>query len=269
MSQQSKTTLQSAINTQIADNTSGNITAANVRNNLINITDSLLFNTGSGQAITGSLIVTGGITGSLQGTASWATNAINVTTAATASYINGTNTKTYSYFRSDYSYPTTASFVKHILPVFPSTYCSIDLTISKYPDYTSAIPIVIQLYASKNNNYTINTGSGDDRLIGTYSASLPSSVNTDWVTYRLKRSFYQVAFSEGESGYETTTFYFYGVNPTASILSDESSSILKELVLETGNDSAYIYPNLKITGQSSAGGPNATLFSLGPVRVTF
>jgi hypothetical protein len=73
MSQQSKNTLQTAINTQIADNTSGNITAANVRNNLINITDSLVFNTGS-QAITGSLTVTGGITGSLLGTASFATN---------------------------------------------------------------------------------------------------------------------------------------------------------------------------------------------------
>lgn len=84
MSQQSKTTLQSAINTQIADNTSGDISAADIRDNLINITDSLLFNTGSGQSLTGSLNVTGGITGSLLGTASWATNA---TTAGTAGLI--------------------------------------------------------------------------------------------------------------------------------------------------------------------------------------
>ena len=71
MSQQNKTTLQSAINTQLADNTSGDISAADIRDNLINITDSLVFNTGS-QAITGSLTVTGGITGSLFGTASFA-----------------------------------------------------------------------------------------------------------------------------------------------------------------------------------------------------
>ena len=58
MSQQNKTTLQSCINAQLADNSTGNITAANVRNNLINITDSLLFNSGS-QSITGSLVVTG------------------------------------------------------------------------------------------------------------------------------------------------------------------------------------------------------------------
>ena len=257
MSQQNKTTLQSAINSQIADNTSGNITAANVRNNFINVTDSLVFNTGS-QVITGSLTVTGVITGSLFGTA---------TTAVTASYINGTNTKTYSYFRSDYSYPTTASFVKLILPIFPSAYYSMDLTISKYADNNSIIPIVVQLYVSKNANYTINTGSGADKLIGTYSTSLPATTPQDpWIYYRLKRSFYQVALSEGEPGSETTTFYFYGVNPTASILSDESSSILKELVL--GSD-IYEYQNLKIAGQSSAGGPGANLFSLGPVRVTF
>jgi len=85
MSQQNKTTLQSAINTQLADNTSGDISASDIRDNLINITDSLLFNTGSGQAITGSLIVTGGITGSLQGTA---TTASYVQTAQTASFLN-------------------------------------------------------------------------------------------------------------------------------------------------------------------------------------
>jgi phage baseplate assembly protein gpV len=81
MSQQNKTTLQSAINTQLADNTSGDISAADIRDNLINITDSLLFNTGSGQAITGSLIVTEGITGSLQGTASYATQALSASWA--------------------------------------------------------------------------------------------------------------------------------------------------------------------------------------------
>lgn len=81
MSQQSKTTLQSAINTQIADNTSGDISAADIRDNLINITDSLLFNTGSGQAITGSLNITGGITGSLLGTASYATQALSASWA--------------------------------------------------------------------------------------------------------------------------------------------------------------------------------------------
>jgi hypothetical protein len=82
MSQQNQSTLQSAINTQLADNTSGAISAADVRDNLINMTDSLLFNSGS-QGITGSLTATS-FTGSLQGIA---TTASYVETAQTASYV--------------------------------------------------------------------------------------------------------------------------------------------------------------------------------------
>jgi hypothetical protein len=81
MSQQNKTQLQSLINTNIADNTVGDITAQDVRDSLINVTDSLLFNSGSqtfdgtltatafvgdGSAITG---VTGEWDGSLNGNA--------------------------------------------------------------------------------------------------------------------------------------------------------------------------------------------------------
>jgi hypothetical protein len=86
MSQQNQSTLQSAINTQLADNTSGAISAADVRDNLINMTDSLLFNSGS-QGITGSLTATS-FTGSLQGTAttaSYVLNAVSASRAATAS----------------------------------------------------------------------------------------------------------------------------------------------------------------------------------------
>ena len=81
MSQQNKSTLQTAINTQIADNNTGEISAADVRDNLINITDSLLFNNGDPQILDGSLTVNGSITGSLNGTAVYALNANNATTA--------------------------------------------------------------------------------------------------------------------------------------------------------------------------------------------
>jgi hypothetical protein len=89
MSQQDKITLQSNINSQLADNTTGDISAADVRNNLINITDSLVFNNGD-QAITGSLIVTGGITGSLQGTA---TTASSITSLSQNVVITGSLTQ--------------------------------------------------------------------------------------------------------------------------------------------------------------------------------
>jgi hypothetical protein len=56
MAQITKSQLQSSINTNLADNTSGDISAADVRNNFIDVTDSLLFNNDS-QILTGSLTV--------------------------------------------------------------------------------------------------------------------------------------------------------------------------------------------------------------------
>jgi hypothetical protein len=96
MSQQNITTLQSAINTQLADNTSGDISAADVRDNLINMTDSLLFNSGS-QGITGSLTADS-FTGSLQGTAttaSYVLNAVSSSFANTASFVQTAQTASY------------------------------------------------------------------------------------------------------------------------------------------------------------------------------
>jgi hypothetical protein len=109
MSQQNKITLQSDINSQIADNTSGNISAADVRDNLINMTDSLLFNSGS-QGITGSLTVTEGITGSLQGTA---TTASYVVTAQTASYVETAQTASFVLTASYVENAQTASYVEN------------------------------------------------------------------------------------------------------------------------------------------------------------
>ena len=63
MSQQSKTTLQQNINTALADNSVGAISAADIRSNMINITDSLVFNN-EDQGITGSIEVTGAVTAS-------------------------------------------------------------------------------------------------------------------------------------------------------------------------------------------------------------
>jgi hypothetical protein len=106
MSQQNKTTLQAAINTQLADNTSGDISAADVRDNMINMTDSLVFNEGTGQTITGGLTVTGGITGSFQGTATTASY------AATASFVQSAQTASYILNSISSSFASTASFVR-------------------------------------------------------------------------------------------------------------------------------------------------------------
>ena len=76
MSQQNITTLQANINSQIADNTSGDISAADVRDNLINMTDSLLFNSGS-VGITGSLTIASGSISDQYGTGSINVRSVN------------------------------------------------------------------------------------------------------------------------------------------------------------------------------------------------
>lgn len=68
MSQLTKSQLQNNINTDIADNSTGAISAGDVRGNMINITDSLLFLTGSAtQTIVGNINVLGAVTGSFTG----------------------------------------------------------------------------------------------------------------------------------------------------------------------------------------------------------
>ena len=66
MSQQTRPNLQTNINTDIADNVTGAITAGDVRVNMINMTDSVPFLTGSNAfdgatTITGSLTISGSI----------------------------------------------------------------------------------------------------------------------------------------------------------------------------------------------------------------
>jgi hypothetical protein len=73
MAQKNKLSLQSNINSKVIDNNTGEISALDVRENLIDITDSLLFNSDF-QSITGSLTATS-FTGSLLGTSSYSTTA--------------------------------------------------------------------------------------------------------------------------------------------------------------------------------------------------
>jgi hypothetical protein len=226
-----------------------------------------LFNTGSGQAITGSLIITNGITGSLQGTASWAINATNATTAATASYINGTNTTTYGAIGNNYVYPSTASFVRYILPVFNGyNQCTVEMAIAKYRDYVGAVvPIVVKLYASQDS---VSSVSAADVLIATYSASLPDHTNPDQVIQRFKRTFYLDGRDEGEE--QITEYHILSANPTASILSDDSIQTAQDQYISNYGTGVFAYKNLKIVGQTPLGvNIYSRLFSLGPVRVTY
>ena len=125
MAQKNKSSLQSSINAEVNDNITGEITALDVRGNLIDITDSLLFNSGS-QSFTGSLTATS-FTGSLLGTSSYATTAsyalntggnsgvtkiiagTNITIVSQSGFPEGTGNITISASSGGTSFPYTGS----------------------------------------------------------------------------------------------------------------------------------------------------------------
>jgi len=249
MAQQNKTTLQSAINTQIADNTSGAITAANVRNNFINITDSLVFNTGS-QAITGSLTVTGGITGSLFGT------------AATASYLNNAPIiqsfggkwlfqDTYGSQELNQTTSSTALYSSRIFSTAVHNYW-MDLSVSLHGQGSSGTTTTLKLYASAN-------GSTLDALLGTYT--IASGSVRDGSVNKMQRTFWMSGVFAGEE--QVTNYFIYGAPPSVSLKSDELSTGSQSTTLVGTN--VIDYPYLVITGESTA----IRVYRLGPSRITY
>jgi hypothetical protein len=249
MSQQNKTTLQSAINTQIADNTSGAITAANVRNNFINLTDSLVFNTGS-QAITGSLTVTGGITGSLFGT------------AATASYLStGPYTETFGgalqfTAGSDiYAFggmPTSTRVINK--PIFTTSLknCWVEASIFTNGSYGIGHNITLQFYASAN-------GNSRDVLLGTYN--IPTSAGS--TLYKIQRSFWMSSGFDGETG--ETYYNVAGYNTTTSSISDPLTPA--PVVFSNIGINTIAYPYLALSVSASVA--NNYSFIYGPGRITY
>ena len=251
MSQQNKTTLQSAINTQIADNTSGNITAANVRNNFINVTDSLVFNTGS-QSITGSLTVTGGITGSLFGTATNAVTASYLSTGLTSLSFGGKWSYQDTYGSQELN-QTTSSAILYSNRIFSTAIHNywMDLSVSLF-SFASSATTTLKLYASAN-------GSTLNALLGTYT--IASGSVGDFSQIKMQRTFWMAGVFSGEEQY--TTYSIYGANPSVSLKSDELSTGSQSST-EVGIN-AIDYPYLVITGESTG----IRVYRLGPSRITY
>jgi hypothetical protein len=187
MSQQNITTLQSAINTQLADNTSGDISAADIRDNLINMTDSLLFNSGS-QGITGSLTATS-FTGSLSGmatTASYVLNAVSSSFALSASFVQTTQTASYVLNAVSSSFASTASYV---LPTSPASILVAADGIGT--NLTSVVSTTFKTYLIPANTLTtssvleVNVGIVKDTGNGAANIylALSSSIATSTIAY--------------------------------------------------------------------------------------
>jgi hypothetical protein len=241
MSQQNKTTLQAAINTQLADNTSGDISAADIRDNLINMTDSLLFNESTSQTITGALIATS-FTGSLQGTATTASyvqtaqtasyvqtaqTASYVQTAQTASYVQTAQTASYVLNAVSASYATTASY---ILPTSPS---SILVAIDGVgTDFTPAASSNLKSYLIPANTLTtssileVNVGIIKDTGNGNANMylSLSSSVATTTIAYAVINS--SQTYSPLWRNFAISGSQMISLNPNSSAATDAVASTL-------------------------------------------
>jgi hypothetical protein len=227
MSQQNKTTLQSAINAQLADNTSGDISAADIRDNLINITDSLLFNSGS-QGITGSLTATS-FTGSLLGTA---TTASYVVTAQTASYVK--TAQTASYFSGTVNNAVSSSFSTTTNNIFLA-----DTTGLLSVDY----PIVI---ASQNlNNYVNAYGDTSFLTYNPIDSTLKSYV-------KFEQGYFPTAtgnYSHAEGFSTRTTNQYAHAEGYRTLASGESSHSEGFFTTSSGNYSHAEGYITKATGQ--------------------
>ena len=196
-----------------------------------------------GATITGSVIATGGFTGSLQGTASWATNAL------TASFLSGSiasasyaDTASYVLNSVSSSYALTASFALNggSGATFPYTGSAI---------ISGSLTVTGSTYISSSNNTQLQVGnnllfvSGSGRIgIGTttpaYKLEVVDSTATYVAQFRGSNSSYVVSGDTslaGESGFNSRNSsgqMFLSVS--ASIVSLTATSGANTITFSTG-----------------------------------
>jgi hypothetical protein len=130
----------------------------------------LVFASGSLFQITGSLGVTGGITGSLFGTASWARNALTSSTATSSSFaINSTSA----------SFATTASYVLNAVSASYAATASVATSAS----FTSTASFAVSASQAQTSSYVLNAVSSSFTTTASYvlnavSASFASTASS-------------------------------------------------------------------------------------------
>ena len=176
----------------------------------------------NGVRVTGSLIVTNGITGSLQGTASWAENAI------TASYAANTTTASYALTATSASYANSSSYA-----VFAQTASSAE-------DFTvrgtlTAQTLVVQVITSSVELVTgsltvsgsLNALAGvTGSLLGTASFAISAS-SADIAN---SASFAQTAISSSYSSVATSASYAATATSASYAISATSASFAQNAI---------------------------------------
>jgi hypothetical protein len=204
-----------------------------------------------GATITGSIIATGGITGSLLGTA---------TNALTASYLNvGPYTETFGgnldvvEGYEVYAYNSTTSLnTMYATPstVFSPTGKNFWVDIAVQTSDGASGDLTIKLFASANR-------VSQNVLLGTYTitSAAPRTV------YKMQRTFFTAAITTYEGN--DTSYFVCGANPTTSSNSD-GLTIAYDFNNFIGFRSVQ-YPYLIVAVQPA----NQYVYRLGPSRITY
>ena len=144
----------------------------------------------NGAQVTGSLIVTNGITGSLYGTASWAENAVNALSAETASNIQGGATNYIPVFNSPTSLSSSVIYQS-------GSHIGINET-----NFTSGDPEALYVFQTHPTSFNVVTGKGNSNnylQLNIQNTNTGTSASSDIV-------------ATADNGTETSNYIDMGIN---------------------------------------------------------
>lgn len=243
----------------VNDSLSGSLWAINSGSNLLfDLQSDRTLTLSGSQSISGSLLVQNGITGSLNGTASWADNSITasyIVTSQTASYVTLAQTASYILNSVSSSYAATASY--YAGSVVSASYAStssiadkasrIDILVLNQTGNT--IPLGTAVYISASNNSSdvprIATASYESKPLSDYTLGiLTSDVTTGNTGYVIVEG---VLTGMDTSNYISGDILYLG--PTGSLINSKpiaplhSVRIGRVLREQSNNGSIFVQVN--------------------------
>ena len=196
-------------------NTSGIGEEVGVINNFLvvaqgddHISSSAIFHSGSITQVTGSLLVTTGITGSLFGTASWANNSVTSSysvTAQTASYVLNSISASYATNSVTASYIIIAQTASYVLNSVSASYSTNSATAS----YVTLAQTASYILNAVSASYSTNTLSANSSQTASY---VLNAVSSSFATNSISASYVLNAIS---SSYAVSSSYS-NISNTAS-----------------------------------------------------
>jgi hypothetical protein len=232
------------------------------------ISSSAIFHSGSITQVTGSLLVTNGITGSLLGTASWATNSITasyIITAQTASYILNAISASYATNSATASYVILAQTASYVLNSISASYSITAVTASYITLAQTASYVLNAISASYSTNalsanssqtasYVLNAVSSSystnsataSYISGTVisssyaiSSSYSNIANTASYSQLAKTSSYTVSSSYATTA-QTASYVLNAVSSSYTNFASTASYVLRSISSSFASTASYI-----------------------------